>query len=89
MDDATSLKTSAVTRVEIVLPGGLSGGEYWADSWDFHLQDDGRTLKAFAKGSGASAHTTRSAELGAEIRKINDAIRDGLDWTGKVNGPEL
>ena len=36
-----------VTRVVLVHAGGFT--EKWAESWDVHVQDDGRTLKLFPR----------------------------------------
>ncbi len=54
--DRASEDLSKVTRVDVVpdvqhsLP--LRRPEYWADSWQASLQDDGHTLKLFGAGDG-------------------------------------
>lgn len=56
-----------VTRIDIV--GSKSGrlGEFWADEWDVYVQDDGRTIKFFARGDGGKAHSERNASLGKDL----------------------
>lgn len=41
---------TTITRVVVV--EHQECGNTWADSWDIHIQDDGHTLKLFAKGYG-------------------------------------
>ncbi len=62
--------TAKLTRVDVVLPGRFYPnsdvpvrGEYWADSWELSLQDGGRTLKLFGKGSGSEAKALRDQAL--------------------------
>ena len=47
---------TTITRVVVVERSGVR--EYWADSWDIHIQDDGHTLKLFAKGYGRGQKPT-------------------------------
>jgi len=56
-DGADDTPDLPVTRVTVVLPDGQGAAEFWADQWDAHRQDGGRTLKLF--GHGAS-DTTRA-----------------------------
>lgn len=60
---------SHVTRVHVVVPNGLGphSKEYWADSWVLALQDEGRTLKLFAKGDGKAAKEHRDATLAGQL----------------------
>lgn len=53
-----------VTRIDIV--GSKSGrlGEFWADEWEVSVQDDGKTVKFFAKGDGGKPRNERNASLG-------------------------
>lgn len=53
-----------VTRVHVV---GAEVREYWADEWRASIQDDERTLKLFAVGSGAKARQERDKALGYEL----------------------
>lgn len=50
--------------------------EFWADSWDVHIQDGGRTVKLFAKGDGEQPRVERAQALAADmvedLRKITD-----------------
>lgn len=59
------LVPSLATRVVIVTPNGQH--EFWADSWTESVQDDGQTLKLFARGSGDAA---RDARRGSLIRDL-------------------
>lgn len=59
---------STVTRVVIVDDSSKIVQELFADSWDVLVQDDGRTVKLFARGSGAEAHTKRNAALAVDLQ---------------------
>jgi hypothetical protein len=50
-----------VTRIDIVTE--LGRYTFWGDSWHYDEQDEGRTLKLFAKGDGAQARAERDAAL--------------------------
>lgn len=55
---------SKVTRVVVVPYRHSSYTEHWADNWDVQLQDDGQTLKLFAKdGYGSPARAARDVAL--------------------------
>lgn len=54
-----------ITRIDIVDEKGVR--EFWADNWEFSLQDEGRTLKLFATGDGKEAETERAVALAKEI----------------------
>jgi len=43
----------SATRIVIITPEGQH--EFWADSWAESVQDEGQTLKLFARGSGDAA----------------------------------
>lgn len=57
-----------VTRV-VVEKGGVFT-EYWADSWDVHVQDGGRTVKLFARGDGVAAAMTAGEAFGASVSEV-------------------
>lgn len=66
---------SEVTRVGVVKPAGRTtfmSTEHWADSWEPSLQDKGRTLKLFAKGSGHEAECERDKSLAADLCSAAD-----------------
>lgn len=50
-----------VTRIDIVTE--LGRYTFWGDSWRYDEQDDGRTLKLFAKGEGKQAQAELRAAL--------------------------
>ncbi|OHT47907.1 hypothetical protein BKG59_05640 [Mycobacteroides chelonae] len=60
-----------VTRVDVIAP---KRKEYWSDHWAVSIQDDGRTLKLFAEGDGASAkeeHDIAFAKcISEDLRKL-------------------
>jgi hypothetical protein len=55
----------SVTRVVLVHPGGFT--EKWAESWDIHIQDDGRTLKLFPRNPAASRYEWDVLEVPAGV----------------------
>lgn len=61
----TEIDLSKVTRVDIIQEYGALGAdrEHWADSWTISVQDDGKTLKLFGKGTGAAARSIRNQAL--------------------------
>lgn len=56
---------SLATRVVIITPNGQH--EFWADSWAESVQDEGQTLKLFARGSGDSAGKARRESLSRDL----------------------
>ncbi|MBE5453034.1 hypothetical protein E3G45_005024 [Mycobacteroides abscessus] len=52
----------SVTRVVVEKEGVYT--EFWADSWIVDVQDGGRTVKLFAKGTGVVAARTAAEFLG-------------------------
>jgi hypothetical protein len=61
-----------ITRIDLV--GGCRCGhphEYWADEWEVSVQDDGKTLKLFAKGEGKQAQATRVASLSQALQWLD------------------
>lgn len=76
--ESTSGPTDEVSRIVIVRDDGTAH-EYWADSWRMVVQDGGRTLKAFAHGSGAKAAKQRAAELAEDLGRAPQtaALRNG------------
>lgn len=59
------LVPSSATRVVIVTPDGQH--EFWADSWAESVQDEGQTLKLFARGSGDAARDARRESLSRDV----------------------
>lgn len=57
-----------VTRVTVVKDSRVIA-EVFAGSWRSFLQDDGRTVKLFGKGSGAKASAERGIALGEELTR--------------------
>lgn len=51
-----------VTRVVLITEDG-EYPEYWADSWEVHIQDGGKTVKLIAKGNSAEAIAARNSAL--------------------------
>ncbi|WP_100513941.1 hypothetical protein [Mycobacteroides abscessus] len=89
---ATALAEDAfrsVTRLVVEKEGVYT--EFWADSWIVDIQDDGRTAKLFAKGTGVAAARTAAEWLGAPAvavdtvassdAAINAAMRDRFPTT--------
>jgi hypothetical protein len=58
---------NTVTRVVIVATNGLVAREHFAESFDIHVQDEGRTVKLVAKGDGGKARNDRTASLGRNL----------------------
>lgn len=75
---------SHLTRIHILDANGISH-EFFAEHWDLHHQDQGRTLKIIAAGTGgqaARAQRRRTNSLSqnltddlAVIRRVADAQR--------------
>lgn len=61
-----------LTRVDVIAPGN-GRREHWADTWDISVQDDGRTMKLFAKGDGAAAQQERNDALAEDIQQIGES----------------
>ncbi|SLH41544.1 hypothetical protein [Mycobacteroides abscessus] len=61
----TAVARSAAAKVtRLVIEKDGIATEFWADRWDLSIQDDGRTVKMFAKGSGVQAATIAAQWLG-------------------------
>jgi hypothetical protein len=63
-----------ITRVHIITPGDSPNKEYWADEWEAHIQDGGKTLKLFAKGTGASARAQRNTSLAKDFTDLQKLV---------------
>ncbi|MDM2402118.1 hypothetical protein PP613_23575 [Mycobacteroides abscessus] len=84
-----------VTRLVVEKEGVYT--EFWADSWIVDVQDGGRTVKLFAKGSGVAAARTAAEWLGAPAvtvdtvassdATINAAMRNRFPTT-PIGGPD-
>lgn len=59
----TDTDAPAFTRIHIRTD--LGQYEFWADSWEPEVQDDGRTLYVRGRGSGNYAKTQRDASMAA------------------------
>lgn len=61
-----------VTRVHVIHPEerayGVMNMELWADHWQIYIMDEGRTLKAIAKGDGKKAEAARNAALAEDLK---------------------
>lgn len=57
----------STTRIVVVTESGAQ--EFWADSWDVHVQDGGATVKLFARGPGANAQEQRRRSLSRYFRR--------------------
>lgn len=57
-----------VTRLVVEKDGVYT--EFWADSWDVHVQDDGRTLKLFSRGDGVQAAKVAAEVFGASVSEV-------------------
>lgn len=73
---------SEVTRVHIITE--LGRYEYWGDSWELELQDDGRTLKMWARGDGEKAKAERVRALGIDFTKGHEYVRRMLKTRNKI-----
>ena len=58
-----------VSRIDVVSASGRGASEFWADQWEAVLQDDGRTLKLFAKGRGVQAREERDRALAEDFAR--------------------
>lgn len=72
---------SNVTRIHVI---GSTTQEFFADDWEAHFQDDGRTLKLFGFGDGKEAKAERDSALGGaliegfkDVKIYADRIRAG------------
>jgi len=62
-----------ITRVDIVRRGA-GAAEHFAQGWDVHLLDDGRTLRLIARGDQAQAEAarlSRNEALGRDLATIH------------------
>lgn len=59
----TNAEAHAFTRIHIRTD--LGQYEFWADSWEPEVQDDGLTLFVRGRGSGTYAKTQREAKKSA------------------------
>lgn len=69
---ATALAEDAfgsVTRLVVEKDGVYT--EFWADSWIVDVQDGGRTVKLFAKGTGVVAARTAAEFLGVPAAAVD------------------
>lgn len=57
-----------VTRLVVEKDGVYT--EFWADSWDVHVQDDGRTLKLFSRGDGVQAAKVAAEVFGRSVSEV-------------------
>jgi hypothetical protein len=57
----TEFNLADISRITVVDHRGCR--EFWADSWDMQLQDDGHTLKLVATGEGLQAQYERGMAL--------------------------
>lgn len=78
------IELEKITRLSIRTQ--LGSYEYWADSWEFCLGDNDRTLRLFGRGEGRSARTQRDMELAAKTRE--DQIRMHERMQGLTEGQE-
>lgn len=62
---STQCDLAEVTR--ICLQTDLGRYEFWADSWQPTVQDDGRTLHLRGRGEGTFAKTQRDLALAADL----------------------
>lgn len=83
LNHAAAEATKSVTRLVVVKDGAYL--EYWADHWSVDVQDDGRTLKLFARGDGSAAIETRATEFGELLEVSTEAIKE---FTAQVAAAE-
>lgn len=63
-----------ITRIQVVSGTPILRGvnqEFWADTWEFSLQDGGRTLKILGTGIGDEARLQRDLELAKDIENAH------------------
>lgn len=85
--DLSVIDLGPVTRVVILTE---LGGKYqfWADSWEFSMQDGSRTLKLFGRGEGHQARTRREMELAAQMREDQLKMHDRMHGLTEGQEPE-
>lgn len=44
--------------------------EFWADTWEIHHQDDGRTLKLIQNSFGTAHQAVRKADLAKQLQQL-------------------
>ena len=62
-----------ITRVTVVANRGVSC-EVFADEWEVAIQDEGRTLKLFGKGSGQGPRGERDRALGSDLARSGRSL---------------
>lgn len=55
------------TATRVVVVGGGTCTEHWADDWHVLVQDGGKTVKLFARGDGAASAEERKKALGKAL----------------------
>lgn len=74
-DEAATAKgrdaLGSVTRLVVEKDGVYT--EFWADDWDVHIQDGGRTVKLFARGQGVDAARVAAEFLGVPATTVRTA----------------
>lgn len=80
------IELEKITRLSIRTQ--LGSYEYWADSWEFCLGDNDRTLKLWGKGEGHSARTQRDLELAAQSRQDMLHMHDRMHGLTEGQEPE-
>ncbi|MGL5441685.1 MAG: hypothetical protein ACRDDJ_04375 [[Mycobacterium] stephanolepidis] len=69
--ERTALAEHAVGSVtRVVIEKDNVYCEFWADSWIVDIQDGGRTLKLFARGSGVEPATVAAEYLGVQAPTV-------------------
>lgn len=61
--------SGGVTRLVVEKEGVCT--EFWADSWIVDIQDGGRTVKLFGKGTGVVAARTAAEWLGVPVAAVD------------------
>lgn len=78
-----------VTRIVVIHRG--AGGEptyteYWADTWQVSVQDNGRTVKLISRGNGEEAIKARYAGLGEALGIPTDTAAQFAQAVADVEG---
>lgn len=69
----TEFNLANISRIQVVHAGGAR--EFWGDSWQASLQDDGHTLKLVATGEGLQAQVDRAEGLTDLFAKLTPTSR--------------
>lgn len=79
--------TLDIKRIDVFDNNGRLVKEYWADEWVVHVQDQGRTIKLFAHGTGDRYRNMRASDLGNDLMRSQGRLDDYVQRFGDQSSP--